>query len=82
MVVRGTKSDVNKADEIKALMSSQWELWECSIMCLTERWLQERAPNSEASLLSFQTKRANATLARGLCQAHGAKDEISAQPSV
>ena len=49
----------DETDEPGALMSTNLEFQECSLMCFTETFLQEHIPDYSISLPGFQTTRMN-----------------------
>ena len=55
----------SKMDELTALTRHQRDYRECSIMVLTETWLTELTPDTDANLNGFQLLRADRTAESG-----------------
>ena len=59
------RSLLNQMDELTALTWHQRDFCECSIMVLTETWLTELTPDTDANLNGFQLLRADRTAESG-----------------
>ena len=53
--MRNVRTLTNKIDELKVLTRTNLEFQQCSIMCLTETWLQVLIPDPNASLPGLQS---------------------------
>jgi hypothetical protein len=59
-MVRGNVGSlVNKVDQLGALIRSQREYRECSLMCFTETWMQENIPDANTTMNGFMTVQAD-----------------------
>lgn len=66
VITGNVRSLANKVDELEALIRTQREYRESSIVCLTETWLHEQIPDSNVTIPGFQTVRADRdTIATG-----------------
>ncbi|XP_019223006.1 uncharacterized protein LOC109205037 [Oreochromis niloticus] len=59
IVMGNVRSLLNKIDELSALVRSQREYQECSLMCFTESWMHQDIPDENASVEGFHTVRAD-----------------------
>ena len=59
VITGNVRSLANKVDELEALIRTQREYRESSIVCLTETWLHEQIPDSNITIPGFQTVRAD-----------------------
>ncbi|XP_042070768.1 voltage-dependent N-type calcium channel subunit alpha-1B [Haplochromis burtoni] len=59
IVMGNVRSLAIKIDELSALVRSQREYRECSLMCFTESWLHQDIPDENASVEGFHTVRAD-----------------------
>ncbi|XP_047459459.1 NACHT, LRR and PYD domains-containing protein 12-like [Mugil cephalus] len=57
VITGNVKSLANKVDELEALVRTQREYRQSSIMCFTETWLHEKIPDSNVAIPGFQTVR-------------------------
>lgn len=53
------RSVANKIDELSALIKTQREYRECSMLCFSESWLHADIPDANVSIPGFQTVRAD-----------------------
>ncbi len=54
VIMKNVRYLVNKIDVLMALVRSQREYWECSVMC-TETWLHRDILDSNATIIAFET---------------------------
>ncbi|XP_030581547.1 uncharacterized protein LOC115777725 [Archocentrus centrarchus] len=59
LIMGNVRSLANKMDELTALVRSQREYRECSLMCFSETWLHQDIPDDNVSIDGFQTIRAD-----------------------
>ena len=59
VIMGNVRSLPNKMDELTALTQHQRDNCECSIMVLTEMWLTELSPDTDANLDGFQLRQAD-----------------------
>ncbi|KAI4873044.1 hypothetical protein NFI96_028699 [Prochilodus magdalenae] len=59
IIMGNVRSLANKTDELSALIRTQREYRECSILCFTESWLNQNVPDSHLHLNGFTTVRAD-----------------------
>ncbi|XP_030641381.1 protein NLRC3-like [Chanos chanos] len=59
IIMGNVRSLANKTDELTALVRSQREFRESSIMCFTEIWLHEDIPDYNSTVTGFETIRAD-----------------------
>ncbi|KAI4874712.1 hypothetical protein NFI96_009725 [Prochilodus magdalenae] len=59
IIMGNVRSLANKTDELSALIRTQREYRECSILCFTESWLNQNVPDSHVHLNGFTTVRAD-----------------------
>lgn len=58
VIIRGNvRSLANKMEELEALVKTQRDYKECSIMCFTESWLHKQKPDSNVTIPGFHTVR-------------------------
>ena len=58
------RSLAKKMDELKVLAWTNLEFWQCSLMCVSETWLQKHISNFNVSLSGFQTIKADRDVKR------------------
>ncbi|KAI4898658.1 hypothetical protein NFI96_029389 [Prochilodus magdalenae] len=59
IIMGNVRSLANKTDELSALIRTQREYRECSILCFTESWLNQNVPDSHVHLNGFTSVRAD-----------------------
>ncbi|KAI4899536.1 hypothetical protein NFI96_002056 [Prochilodus magdalenae] len=59
IIMGNMRSLANKTDKLSALIRTQREYRECSILCFTESWLNQNVPDSHVHLNGFTTVRAD-----------------------
>ena len=57
IVMGNVRSLGNKMDELPALIKTQREYHECSVLCLTETWLHSHIPDHSVTVPGFSTVR-------------------------
>lgn len=57
IVMGNVRSLGNKMDELTALVQSQKEYRECSLICFTETWLHQDVPDENTTIKGFHTVR-------------------------
>ena len=59
IIMGNVRSLGNKTDELHALIKSQREYRECSVLCFTETWLHSHIPGHSVAVPGFSTVRAD-----------------------
>ncbi|KAI4892795.1 hypothetical protein NFI96_002483, partial [Prochilodus magdalenae] len=75
IIMGNVRSLANKTDELSALIRTQREYRECSILCFTESWLNQNVPDSHVHLNGFTTVRADRVY-------HQTVKEVICQPDI